>query len=89
MGDQPTARPLTTYRTTQTWNKRTNTPVPQVGFGPTTQEFKHEKIIHVLDRAATVIGESTIQGASKRALQWYSKCYCAASITKNFTLEGV
>jgi hypothetical protein len=26
---------------------------------------------------------------SKRALQWYSKCYCVASITKTFTLKGV
>jgi hypothetical protein len=29
------------------------------------------------------------QGVSKRALQWYSKCYCVASVTKTFTLEGV
>jgi hypothetical protein len=29
------------------------------------------------------------QGVSKRALQWYSKCYCVASLTKTFTLKGV
>jgi hypothetical protein len=26
---------------------------------------------------------------SKRALQWYSKCYCVASVTRTFTLKGV
>jgi hypothetical protein len=25
----------------------------------------------------------------KRALQWYSKCYCVASVTKTFTLKGI
>jgi hypothetical protein len=30
-----------------------------------------------------------MQGVSKRALQWYSKCYCVASVTKTFTLKGV
>jgi hypothetical protein len=30
-----------------------------------------------------------IQGVSKRALQRYSKCYCVASVTKTFTLEGL
>jgi hypothetical protein len=30
-----------------------------------------------------------IQGVSKRDLQWYSKCYCVASVTKTFTLKGV
>jgi hypothetical protein len=30
-----------------------------------------------------------IQGVSKRALQWYSKCYCVASVTKTFALKGV
>jgi hypothetical protein len=31
----------------------------------------------------------TIHGVSKIALQWYSKCYCVASVTKTFTLKGV
>jgi hypothetical protein len=30
-----------------------------------------------------------IQGVSKGALQRYSKCYCAASVTKTFTLKVV
>jgi hypothetical protein len=30
-----------------------------------------------------------IKGVLKRALQWYSKCYCVASVTKTFTLKGV
>jgi hypothetical protein len=30
-----------------------------------------------------------MQGASKRASQRYSKCYCVASVTKTFTLKGV
>jgi hypothetical protein len=29
------------------------------------------------------------QGVSKRALQWYFKYYCVASVTKMFTLKGV
>jgi hypothetical protein len=30
-----------------------------------------------------------MQGVSKKALQWYSKCYCVASVTATFTLKGV
>jgi hypothetical protein len=30
-----------------------------------------------------------IQGVSKTALQWYSKCYCVADVTKTFTLKRV
>jgi hypothetical protein len=30
-----------------------------------------------------------LRDVSKRALQWYSKCYCVASVTKTFTLKGV
>jgi hypothetical protein len=33
--DQPVARPLPTYRTAQTQNKRTQTSIPEVGFEPT------------------------------------------------------
>jgi hypothetical protein len=28
-----------------------------------------------------------MQGVSRRALQWYSKCCCVASVTKTFTIE--
>jgi hypothetical protein len=30
-----------------------------------------------------------IQGVSKRALKLYSKCYCVASVTNAFALQGV
>jgi hypothetical protein len=29
----------------------------------------------------------TVQGVSQRDLQWYSKCYSVASVTKTFTLK--
>jgi hypothetical protein len=54
--DQPVARPLPTYRTTQTQNKCTHTSTPWVGFEPMIPAFELAKTIHVLDRAATVIG---------------------------------
>jgi hypothetical protein len=55
-GDQPVARPLPTYRTTQTQNKSTQTAMPGVGFEPTIPVFERAKTVHVLDRAATVTG---------------------------------
>jgi hypothetical protein len=60
MGDQPVARPLPTHKTTQTQNKRTQTPMPRVGFGPMTPGFKRAKTVHALDRAATEIGHVMI-----------------------------
>jgi hypothetical protein len=33
--------------------------------------------------------DGLIQSVSKRALQWYSKCFCLASVTKTFTPKGV
>jgi hypothetical protein len=30
-----------------------------------------------------------MQGVSKRALQWCSRCYCVVSVTKAYTLKGV
>jgi hypothetical protein len=56
-GDQPVARPLSTHRTTQTQNKRTQTSMPRVRFEPTTAVFEHEKTVHALDSAVTVIGK--------------------------------
>jgi hypothetical protein len=56
MGDQPVIRPLPTHRTTQTQNKHTQTSMPGVGFEPTIPAFERAKIVHALDRAATVIG---------------------------------
>jgi hypothetical protein len=55
-GDQSVARPLPTNRTAQTQNKRTHTSMPQVEFEPTIPVFEGTKIVHALDRAATVIG---------------------------------
>jgi hypothetical protein len=57
-GDQFAARPLPAHRTAQTENKRTQTPMPKLGFDPTIPVFEREKIVHALDRAATVIGHS-------------------------------
>jgi hypothetical protein len=55
-GDQPVARPLSAHRTAQTQNKRTQTPMPQVGFEPTIPVFERAKTLHVLYHAAIVIG---------------------------------
>jgi hypothetical protein len=55
-GDQAVARPLPIHTTTQTQNKRTQTSIPLVGFITTTPVFKRAKTVHVLDRAANVIG---------------------------------
>jgi hypothetical protein len=55
MGDQPVARPLPIYRTTQTQNKRTQTSMPLVGFELMTPVFQQTKTIHALYHAATVI----------------------------------
>jgi hypothetical protein len=35
------------------------------------------------------LSKKKMQVVSKRALQCYSKCYCAASVTKTFTVKGV
>jgi hypothetical protein len=45
-----------THRTAQTQNKRTQTPMPRVGFELTIPMFERAKTGYVLDRAATVIG---------------------------------
>jgi hypothetical protein len=59
-GDQPTTRPLhthtPTHRTTQTQNKRTKTDIPRVGFEPRIPVLEWVKMVHALDRVATVIG---------------------------------
>jgi hypothetical protein len=58
-GDQSVARPLTTYRTTETQNKHTQTSMTQVGYEPTIPVFEWEKTVHALDLPATVIGSAT------------------------------
>jgi hypothetical protein len=55
-GDQPVARPLPTHRTTQTQNKHTQTSMSWVGFEPTIPALERAKVVHALDRTATVIG---------------------------------
>jgi hypothetical protein len=64
-GGSAVARPLSTYRTTRTQNKRTQTYMPLVGFEPTVPVFERAKTVHVLDRAATVIGEIEIVSLNK------------------------
>jgi hypothetical protein len=56
MEDLPIARPLPTYRATQTQNKCTQTSMPQAGFKSTISVFERAKAVHALDHAATVIG---------------------------------
>jgi hypothetical protein len=52
-GDQPVARPLPSYRTTQTQNKHTQTSTPGFGFEPTIPVFERAKTVDALDRAIT------------------------------------
>jgi hypothetical protein len=58
MGDQPVARPLPAHRRAEIQNKCTQTSMPQVGFEPTIPVFKRAKIVHALDRTATLIRPS-------------------------------
>jgi hypothetical protein len=55
MGDQHVARPLPAHRTAQTQNKCIQTSMLQVGFEPMIPMFEEAKIVHALDRTATVI----------------------------------
>jgi hypothetical protein len=41
-------------------NKRTQTPMPWVGFEPTIPVFERAKTVHALDRTATLIGSPVI-----------------------------
>jgi hypothetical protein len=56
--DQPVTRPLPTHRTTQTQNKSTQTSMPRFVFEPMIPMFEQAKTVHVLDRAAIVIGRT-------------------------------
>jgi hypothetical protein len=64
MGDQLVARKLRTHRTTKTYNKRIQTSMPRMGFEPTIPAFERAKMVHALDRAATVIGGSFVDPLS-------------------------
>jgi hypothetical protein len=56
-GNQPVVRPLPIHRAAQTQNKLTKTSMPWMGFEPTIPDFEQAKIVHTLDRAATVLGK--------------------------------
>jgi hypothetical protein len=67
-------------RTTQTQNKRKHTSVPWVGFEPTIPVFERAKIVHALDRAATVIGyRGSITWIFKRRKTIFGECYIFCS----------
>jgi hypothetical protein len=57
-GVQLVARPLPTRRITQTQNQHIQTSMPRVGLEPTIPVFERAKTVHVLDRAAIVMGDS-------------------------------
>jgi hypothetical protein len=92
-GDQPVARPLPTHRTTQAQNKRTQTPMPQMGFEPTMPVFEWAKTVHALDRAATVIGWSTETFSraitSKMAYRRVSQDMLWKLLVQNFLEDGL
>jgi 3,4-dihydroxy-2-butanone 4-phosphate synthase len=57
--EQPIARSLPEYRTTQTQNKHTHTyqiSIPCVGSETTIPASERAKTVHALDRSATVTG---------------------------------
>jgi hypothetical protein len=55
-GDQRVVRPLPTYRTTQTQNKRTQTSLPWEVFEATIPAFEGAKTDRALVRSVTVVG---------------------------------
>jgi hypothetical protein len=69
-GDQPVTRPLPTYRTTQTQNKRIQTSMPWVGFEPTIPVFERTKTVHESDRSATAIGCTSVIHELITGLNW-------------------
>jgi hypothetical protein len=54
-GDEPVARPLPSYRTAQTQNRRTQTFMPEVGFETIIPVFERPKTVHALDRASSMV----------------------------------
>jgi hypothetical protein len=52
-------------------------------------DFVHRPLSKVEFCKLKVTAVQEIQSVSKRPLQWYSKCYCVASVKKPFTLKGV
>jgi hypothetical protein len=56
---------------TQTQNKHRQTRMPRVGFEPMFSAFERVKTVHVLDRAATVIGLSRLTGLKIKSKSRY------------------
>jgi hypothetical protein len=61
-GDPLVARQLPTHRTTQTPIKRTQTPMPRVGFEPTIPVFERAKMVHALDQCFSTAGPRSRKG---------------------------
>jgi hypothetical protein len=61
--------PIQSYSSAQTQNKDKQTSLPRVGCESTTQAFYQSKILHALERAATVIGSITLPAASEKHSQ--------------------
>jgi hypothetical protein len=74
MGDQNVSRPLPAHRTAQAQNKRTQTSIPQMGSEHTIPMFERAKTVHVLDRAAIVIG-SFQKTPSRRLCKYISVAF--------------
>jgi hypothetical protein len=89
MGDQPVTRPLPTCRTIQKQNKLRQTSMPRVGFQPTIPVFKRVKMVHALDRAATVIDFSSSHlpksSVTTNTIQ-QSPCWCLPFMEPNVSL---
>jgi hypothetical protein len=69
-GDQPVARPLSTHRTTQTRNKRTQISMNRVGFEPKTPVFQRAKKIYALDPCFSIAGPWPGTGPSSSKKQF-------------------
>jgi hypothetical protein len=78
MGDQPFARSLPTRRTSQTPNKRKQTPKPREGFETSIPVFELAKVVHAFDRAATVVALTIIQN---------TQIYCLSKLQRILILS--
>jgi hypothetical protein len=58
-------------------------------WGSFNSSCKHDNFRGQARRKNRYIRYINIQSVSEIVLQWYSKCYCVASVTKTFALKGV
>jgi hypothetical protein len=93
-GDNPVERPLPTCRTTQTQNKRKQTPMLLVGFEPTIPMFEGAKPFHALDRAATVVcrhllivEETHISHETQSLCALHTSAFCSSLLHSNTILS--